>query len=211
MEYDFSISGVIKEGFNRTNGVKGVFVGSIVIFAIIALFLNAMLEFIFPSTNASLNSFIASFISGIFTTPIHVGIMMFGVSHARKKEIKVSDMFEYFNMAMPIVITYILMSILIYLGFLLLVIPGIYLSVSYIFAYMLVIDKGLTSWKAMELSRKTVSRHWFKFFGLSLVIGILFLLSIIPFGIGLIWTLPMAYMVYGLLYHRLFDDEDVEI
>jgi len=209
MDYDFSINGVIKEGFNTSNGVKGVFIGSMVIFLIIALLINGMLEFVFPSSNAPINGFVASFISGIFTTPIHVGIMMFGVSRARGEEFKVTDMFNYFGMVMPIVITYIVMSILIYLGFLLLIIPGIYLSVSYIFAYMLVVDKGLKTWEAMELSRKTVAKHWFKFFGLSLVIGIIILLSAIPLGVGLIWSIPMAYMVYGLLYHRLFDDEEI--
>jgi uncharacterized membrane protein len=209
MEYDFSISGVIKEGFNRSNGVKGVFVGSIIIFVIISLFVNGMLEFIFPSVNSQINGFVASFIAGIFTTPIHVGILMFGVFHARGKEFKVADMFNYFNAAMPIVITYIVMSILIYLGFLLLIIPGIYLSISYMFTYMLVVDRGLSTWEAMELSRKTVSKHWFKFFGLSLILGILILLSAIPLGIGLIWSVPTAYIVSGLLYHRLFDDEEV--
>ena len=56
---------------------------------------------------------------------------------------QVADMFNYFSMAMPIVITYVVLSVLIYAGFLLLILPGIYLSIAYVFSYMLLVDKGL--------------------------------------------------------------------
>ena len=211
MTYDFSIIGVLKESLNRADGVKGKFIGALIIFVILTLLTNSILEFVFPSIESKLNPFIASFISGIITVPVHVGVMMLGVSRAREENFEIADMFNYFVMAMPIVITYIFTTLMLYLGFILLILPGIYLSVAYAFSYMLIVDKGLGTWEAMELSRKTVTKQWFKFFGLSLLIGLTILVSIIPLGIGLIWTLPMAYITYGLLYHHLFDDEEVII
>jgi len=208
MTYDFSISGVLKEGFRRSDGVKGIFIGAVFIFVILTLLTNGILEFIFPSENSTVNAFVASFISGIITVPVHVGIMMMGIFRAREEEFQVADMFNYFAVAMPIVDTYIVTTLIIYLGLMLLIIPGIYLSVAYAFTYMLVVDKGLGTWEAMELSRKTVTAQWFKFFGLSLSIGLIVLISALPLGVGLIWTLPMAYITYGLLYHHLFDDEE---
>jgi uncharacterized membrane protein len=94
------------------------------------------------------------------------------------------------------------------LGFVLLVIPGIYLAISYAFVYPLVVDKNLGAWEAMELSRKTVTKQWFKFFGLAVVSAVLIILSAIPLGVGLIWSLPTVYIAYGLLYHHIFDDEE---
>ena len=51
-----------------------------------------------------------------------------------------------------------------------LLIPGIYLWVAFKFTLPLVIDKGLDFWTAMQISRKMISRHWWKFFGLSLLL-----------------------------------------
>jgi hypothetical protein len=47
-----------------------------------------------------------------------------------------------------------------------LVLPGLYLFVAWLFSVPLVADKRLEFWSAMELSRKVVTRVWFKMFGL---------------------------------------------
>jgi uncharacterized membrane protein len=208
MTYDFSIIGVLKEGFRLSDGVKLTFVGSIIIYALITFFVKSLLNFIFPNIESLLSVYISSTLEMIFTLPILVGIMILGVKRARNKELNIPSIFDFFTMTTPIVLAYILMTLLLSLGFILLVIPGIYLAVSYAFTYMLIVDKGLNVWEAMELSRKTVTKQWFKFFGLSILSGLFIVVSAIPFGVGLVWSIPTAYIAYGLLYHHLFDDEE---
>jgi uncharacterized membrane protein len=137
-----------------------------------------------------------------------VGITFLGINIARETEINVPSIFNYFTYAIPLTITFVLIYIALMLGFVLLVIPGIYLAISYAFVYPLVVDKNLGAWEAMELSRKTVTKQWFKFFGLAVVSAVLIILSAIPLGVGLIWSLPTVYIAYGLLYHHIFDDEE---
>ncbi len=69
--------------------------------------------------------------------------------------------------------------ILIVLGFFCFVLPGIYLVVAWWFSLTLVIDKQLDFWSAMELSRKVVTRHWWKLFGLFIVALLLYALGIV--------------------------------
>ncbi len=57
------------------------------------------------------------------------------------------------------------------------------------FAKELVIDRQLDFWEAMELSRRTVHRHWVGFLGFLLFIGLLNLAGILLFGIGLLVTI----------------------
>lgn len=57
-------------------------------------------------------------------------------------------------------------------GYLLLIIPGIYLQVSWCFALFLVVDKGLEPWAALEASRKAVAKQWFR---MAMILGIAFL------------------------------------
>ena len=208
-EYDFSIIPLLKEGFKRSDGVKLKFLGAVIIFIVISLITNSILNFIFPSAESFANSYIKTLISAPITIPITIGITMLGVTTAREKNIEVPDIFNYYNLMFTIIVTYLTMTALITIGLIFLVLPGIYLTISYLFSYQLVVDKGMGTWEAMELSRKTVTKQWFKFFGLALVTGVVILVSALPLGIGLIWTIPMTYISYGLLYHHLFDDEEV--
>ncbi len=206
--YNFSIIGLLKEGFRRTDGEKWNFIGALLIYVIIGILVGGIFEIIFPKENSDLNSLLSSLLSMPITLPIIIGITMLGIKQARGERLEIPSIFNYFNMLVPIILAYFAMTILMLAGVILLVLPGLYLLISYTFTYALIIDKGLGVWEAMELSRKTVTTQWFKFFGLALISGAIILISIIPFGIGLIWTVPMTYISYGLLYHHLFDEED---
>ena len=206
--YDFEIMPLLKESFARTYGVKWSFMGAIIIYAIIAVISSAILEVVFPRNATEYNAIISSLLSVPITLPIMIGITMLGVRQARDESLEIPSVLNYFSFLLPMLLSYIAMSVLLFVGFLLLILPGIYLAISYSFTYILIVDKGLGVWEAMELSRKTVTKQWFKFFGLALLGGLFILVSAIPMGIGLIWSVPTLYIAYGLLYHHLFDDED---
>lgn len=70
------------------------------------------------------------------------------------------------------------------LGFFCFILPGIYLMIAWTFTLALVIDKQLHFWTAMELSRKAVSRHWWKFFAFAIVLTLFKLAGLIAFGVG---------------------------
>ncbi len=206
--FDFEIFGLIQEAFNRIEGVKWIFMAGLFAYMVIALILNAVLGFIFPAGNEIANN-AKSLLSMPVLVPIMLGIVMLAISHVRAKELKLQSIFDYYIHVWPLVSASIAMYIMIAIGFLLLILPGIYLAVSYKFTLPLIVDKKLGVWEAMELSRRTVTKRWFKFFGLDIALLIIVLISAIPLGIGLIWTAPMAFIAHALLYHHLFD-EDVE-
>jgi len=90
------------------------------------------------------------------------------------------------------------------IGYLLCVIPGIYLAVSWIFALPLVIDRKLPFWDAMELSRKVVGKHWFITFAFLLVIGLLAMCGVIACCVGILVTIPIASVALMYAYEDLF-------
>ncbi len=76
----------------------------------------------------------------------------------------------------------ILKTILVMLG-LLLIFPGIYLSIAYMFVLPLIIDRGLKPWQAMELSRQAVTKAWFRVFGIYIILtGLPALISFLLFS-----------------------------
>jgi hypothetical protein len=82
-------------------------------------------------------------------------------------------------------------------------IPMIYLSVSWILAYALVIDQGLGPWTALEVSRRVISRRWFSMFFLLICASILGMLGIIGLFIGVIFTIPLFFGAIMYAYEDL--------
>jgi len=204
-EYTFSIFGVIKEAFRRTDGVKWTFIASLLLFLLIQFIIAFVLLLVMPEIENYLDLLL-----NILTLPIAVGIIILGISRARGNELSVKQIFDYFGRYPYLLLGYILITLFTLLGFIALVVPGIYLAVAYTYTLPLIADKNMSVWNAMELSRKTITKQWFRFFGLAVVLTIIIVLSAIPMGIGLIWSIPTAYITYGLLYHRLFDDVQEE-
>ncbi len=208
-QYDFSIIEMIKEGFRRIEGVKLTFVLAFLIYIAIAIVLNILLSLVFssPVDNPNLlNQQIVSILSYPVLIPLMVGMMMLAIKYSRGESIHYRSMFDYYHMTGHLALAAILIYILTLIGFLLLILPGIYLSIAYVFALPLIADKGLDVWEAMELSRKVVTKNWFKVFGLMLLLGLIFGLGALALGIGLIWAIPLMFVtLYGLLYPLIFD------
>jgi hypothetical protein len=81
--------------------------------------------------------------------------------------------------------------------------PLVYLSVSWMFTFLLVIDKGLGPWTAMEVSRRVITRYWFGVFVTVLLGAILAALGLIGLVIGVLFTLPLAFGAVVCAYEDL--------
>lgn len=77
-------------------------------------------------------------------------------------------------------------------------IPIMYLSISWIFAFALVIDQGLGPWTALEVSRRVVTRRWFSMFGLVICGSIIAMFGLILLFVGFIIALPI--LIGSILY-----------
>jgi tRNA A-37 threonylcarbamoyl transferase component Bud32 len=98
-------------------------------------------------------------------------------------------------------VTYLLIG----LGFLCLILPGIYLLVSWKFTEILVIDKRIKFWPAMALSRKIIARHWGKFFILSLCFLLIDIIGLLCLGVGLFVAVPINIAALMYAYEDIFN------
>jgi len=213
-EYDFDIIETIKEGFRRIEGVKGTFVTAFVLYIFVAIVLQIILGFIFPSPPAPaepnyINQQIVTILSYPVLMPLMIGIIMLAINHSRGEEIDYRSIFNYYHLTGTLSLAAILIYIMTVLGFVLLILPGIYLSIAYVFTLPLIVDKNMNVWEAMEFSRKSVTKHWFKVFALMFLLSLIMGVGILALGIGLIWAVPLMFVtLYGLLYPLIFDGVD---
>lgn len=94
---------------------------------------------------------------------------------------------------------------ILYLFGLILVLVGViyYIALRLSMTTFAILDKGLNPIAAMKLSYSATKGNALRIFAIYLMILLFILISIIPLGIGLIWSIPFAYLVYPAIYRRL--------
>jgi hypothetical protein len=209
--YDYQISDVLKEAWDLTSGFKGTVWGAVLVLGIAGGIAGALVSLAAAGIGKALGSsagFIVNFMMqiglNVIMYPLSLGIAMLGVRRAAKLPVTWTMAFAYFSRLGPCVVAGVLTAILGGIGFMLLLIPGIYLVFAWMMTNPLIGDRNLGGWQAMEISRKAITKQWFKFFGLYLVLGLIVMVSAIPLGIGLIWTVPWSVVTLGVVYRRVF-------
>ena len=133
------------------------------------------------------------------------GLYNYYLKRIRGQVTTLTDAFAGFTQAfVPLTLAHILTGLLGLLGFLLCVIPGIYLGVAWKFTLPLVIDKRLGFGEAMELSRKVVTRQWFLLFALLLVAAVITLAGMALCCIGIFATAPIGIASILYAYEDIF-------
>jgi hypothetical protein len=135
------------------------------------------------------------------------GLDWFFLKLARGEKAEVSDAFVGFSKAfVPLMLFSLVGQLLTTIGFALCILPGIYLMVAWLlFTALLIIDKKLDFWPAMELSRKVISHHWFSVFGLFLVTLLIMLAGLLALVIGFFVALPVCVAAIVYAYEDIFN------
>lgn len=142
-------------------------------------------------------------IGNIIMPILFAGYYFVAFQIARHRPQTFGDFFQGFQKFLPIFLVSLVSSILTMIGFVLFIIPGIYLAVAYLFAQLFVIDKNFEFWSAMETSRKLITKKWFSFFGLTLALFALNFVGALIVGIGLLVTLPLTFCIIAAAFEDI--------
>ena len=189
--YTVKIGAYISAGLEIFKKNIGGFVG----FTIVLILINLILAQINKSASP-VGSLISLFISG----PLNAGSLIVAFKVLRNRETTFGDFFRGFNHYVPLFMLSLVSGVLILLGCVLFLIPGLYLAVAYAFALPLVLDKKMNFWDAMEFSRKLISKNWFSFFGFMLVLALINFAGVLLLGVGLLVTIPLSVCAIAAAY-----------
>lgn len=205
--YSINLGELLSEAWQKTDGAKLPINVGFCIYFVAYLVAAVLIPVVLSGFTANLTPFaqlVGTLLNLLVGSTLMAGIMMMGVARVAGRPFGIDSTWQYLPKMLPIFLLMVVMSIMVMLGFILLILPGIYLSIAYMFAILLTVDRDMGVWEALETSRKAVTHHWFGVFGTMFVMGLLIFVSALPLGIGLIWTLPMCYVLLGLLYQRIF-------
>jgi uncharacterized membrane protein len=212
-DYEFEMGKTLKEAWERTYGSKGTIWVSLILYAVVVGITGVILQNLLgykpenPLGSGWVTITAYQLIQNFVSLPLLAGFMMVAIKLVVNAPVKPTEVVMYFRKFLPLLGTMLLMYLLIAIGLLLLVLPGIYLMVAYGMALPLVVEKNLSPWQALEASRKAITHRWFSIFGFYLLLTLILVVSMIPLLIGLVWAVPLAMLAFGIVYRNIFGCE----
>jgi uncharacterized membrane protein len=140
------------------------------------------------------------FLVGLFLSgPLNYGVNYAYLKAARGEKAEVQDMFTVFNQYWNVFLANLLVTIIVGVGFILLIVPGIYLSCKLAFVSYLVVDKKMQVTDALKASWNMTNGHGWKVFLIGLLAIPIFIAGIICLGVGVIISMMWFSMAMASL------------
>jgi uncharacterized membrane protein len=151
--------------------------------------------------------FIGWIVMILLIPPLAIGFFRFNAKCVRGQPAALGDCFSGFDVFGTSVLAYILMILLIVVGTVLCILPGIYLAISYAFAWNLLAERRGSAWECLEMSRQAVTAHWGWAFLLLIVASLLAYAGLIACIIGVFATMPFYGLMMAAAFDRLFAEQ----
>jgi uncharacterized membrane protein len=163
--------------------------------------------FDFLSDYAKKESFLVSFllpIIGIALSAIFgLGLIKISLEICDGKEPKISDLFSQYRLFFRYLFASILKSLICLFGFILLIIPGIVLSIRLSFFDYLIVDKNSKIIESLKKSWEITKGSTWNLFLLYLLLGLINLLGFFALIVGLFWSIPTTRIAEAFVYRKL--------
>lgn len=113
------------------------------------------------------------------------------------------DLFTTQKVFWKFLFTGILSALLVFLGLIILIVPGIIASIALMFASYFVIDDKSGPIKSLKQSYRLTRGYWLKLFGFIIVLGICNVIGIALLGVGFLVSFPVSALASTHLYREL--------
>ncbi len=145
---------------------------------------------------------------GILMMPLGIGTTAFFVSLIENENFEAKDLFKYYHDFVKIIGVTVLMGLIITLGYICFIIPGIILTLSYSLVPIILIKKPeLGIVETLKYSREKMQGHKLDAFVLGLSFIGWAILGTLTFGILYIWLYPYMQLTFTKFYLNILGEE----
>ncbi len=152
---------------------------------------------------ASMLNLLGFVYSILIVSPVSFGIAYVYLKAARGEKVEIGDMFEPFKNYWNTVLAIILMGAIIFIGTIMLIIPGIIFACKLAFVPYLIVDRKMEVIESIKESWNMTNGHSLSVFAIGLLGIPLCIAGIILFGVGLILAYMWIYLTLASLYYAV--------
>jgi len=201
MAKKFSKKEAISFGWNITRNNFKLFVILVIISFLVPFVFGRIVDFL--DDDYSVLSFIVFIISWILSMIISLGLIKIVLNLLDNKEGKFSDLFSQFPIFFKYLFGYILYGLIVFVGFILLIIPGIIWGIKYQFFTYFIVDKNVGPIEALKRSSEITRGAKWDLFLFGLLLGFINFLGVLCLVIGLLVTFPITMVASAFVYRKL--------
>lgn len=170
-------------------------VGAVLLVLVLSSVISAL-----PGEDGSLILVLAGLVVNIL---IELGLLSFILkAHDDVTQVKLADLW-YPKAFVPYLVVKIITTIAVLAGLVLLIIPGIIVALTFLFATYLVVDTGKGPIEALKESARLTKGHKWALFMLMLALIGLNILGVLALGVGLLVSVPVSLLAIAHTYRTL--------
>lgn len=209
MKKTFSIKKLFRDSAEDYQKYWGMFLMIAIIFGLVALISN-MGNFGHYSGGFRGTSQFVIIVSWLLQTFLMLGFIKILLAIVDKKKVQLEDLFRgahSFNHYLYFMVATLLYSAIVGIGFVAFIIPGILLSILFIFVQYLVAEEQEGIFESFKRSLSMTEGNRWKIFWLMIISVVFNIAGFLALFIGLFVTIPITYLVYAHLYRTFLKKE----
>jgi uncharacterized membrane protein len=208
MKKDFNINESLSFGWNIMKENLWFFVGILIVFWLLtgipSIAANNLQE------KAAGIALLLRIIQFVLQTILSIGLIHIQIKFLEGKKPEFGDLFNFQKHFWRVLGASILFGLMVGVGFIFLIVPGIYLALRFqYFAYCIVDRNAGVTDSFRQSTHITHSVKW-KLLGFSILIGLINVLGFLCLFIGLFVTVPTTMMAIVFVYRRLLEQTPEE-
>lgn len=198
-----NISELMKSSKNDLEGKWGLAIGTFLIFILLSLAIQVVAE------KTPMLGIISIAISG----PFALGLSRFALNISRNKDAALEDSFSGFANFLNAFLAYIMTTIIVLGGMILLIVPGIIAAMALSMTFFIMADdNSISAIDALKKSHHMMDGYKMDYFLLALRYLGLAILCLLTLGIGFLWLMPYMYVTNAKFYEMIKgDDTSIDI
>jgi uncharacterized membrane protein len=148
-------------------------------------------------------SFLGAVYGILIVGPVNYGVSFAYLKASREESLEIKNMFEAFQTYWNAVLASLLVCVIVVIGFILLIVPGIVFACKLAFTPYLVVDRKMDVIEAVKGSWNMTRGHALKVFFIGLLAVPISIAGLLCFIVGIIPAIMWIVMAFASLYHAV--------
>lgn len=203
----FSIGAFIKAGWNAMRAHLGFFIGFLLLSALIPMIPYAIAYGFFGYEHLEDTRPILHFFIGVAHTALAVmvgmGLLKVSLDVSSDQQPQWSSLFAYFPKIIHYFIAQLFYIVIVVVGLVLFIFPGVIWGLRYFLYGYFIVDKGAGPIEALKMSAKATMGAKWDLLGLVIVSILINILGFLCLIVGLFATIPTVVVANALVYRKL--------
>ena len=199
------VSGSLSDGWVAFKKRPGLLIGMLIAFYILNYFsLYLFMALTGENVQQASGGFLTfQLILAIINMTLFAGYTYTALNIIRGEQVSFATFFSGFPKILTIAVSFIIAMLIIYVGLLLLIVPGLIIAFGFSQILIMIVDMDYGPFEAIKKSWRMMRGYKFSYFLLILAMAGINLLGALALVVGLLVTIPLSYATMAAFYNRL--------